>query len=626
MNTKLLSLTALLFLMQPLSAAVHYVSPGGTATWEQSTDMSTPCALSVANVNALAGDTVYLKGGTYSGNDDMTIKPRNTGTSEDNRIMFSNYINEEVNFEETKGIFIEKKSYITVNGINFNNMKRFLLIYGSHHITVSRCNFDGRHTDASSWQGALIMYSYNDPVGERVHSTHNWIHHCTFHRWAYNASDDHDGDLMDIGSNQSTEDSSSYNLIEDNVFAYGGHHTIGVYSRYNVIRNNYSHNELNPDNWDFEGFRAATTEGPNAGFCLWEGNRFGFAGQPEPDAGGSGMTFRSSNNIFRFNAVFHTVSGGIQTVCNLNNATNKIDHADYNHIYNNTFYHNGYEIAYAGHQGGIYFARWSGVSPVGNVVKNNIFYDNNGNVSHCGDDGSICYAGDIDPQIVENNWNNRQDPLFVNLSDNGPDDPSLPDFRLQKNSPCIDSGVCITKITSASGSGSQFQVEDAGYFTDGWGIIEGDEIQLEDSSQKARITKVDYNNNTITVDKSLTWTQNMGVSLAYAGSAPDLGAHEYTGSVHIKKSIYSNHTVNPQISVSQNLSRGNVIIHVINLSPDLIAGSKLKIYDLSGRLVDKLKIQNGTIFWNNGSVAPGTYFMQLEGTGHYLNQKLLVVQ
>jgi hypothetical protein len=612
--------------MQPLSAAVHYVSPGGTATWEQSTDITKPCALSVSNANALAKDTVYLRGGLYSGNGDMTIRPGNSGTSEDNRIVFSNYNNEEVNFEESRGIYIEKKSYITVNGINFKNMKRFLLIYGSHHITVSHCNFDGRHADASSWQGALIMYSYNDPAGERVHSTHNWIHHCTFHRWAYNAADAHDGDLMDIGSGQSAEDSSSYNLIEDNVFAYGGHHTIGVYSRYNVIRNNYSHNELNPDNWDFEGFRAATTEGPNAGFCLWEGNRFGFAGQPEPDAGGSGMTFRSSHNIFRFNAVYHTVSGGIQTVCNLNNATNEIDHADYNRIYNNTFYHNGYELAYAGHQGGIYFARWSGVSPVGNVVKNNIFYDNNANASHCSDDGSICYAGDIDSQIIENNWNNIEDPLFINQSNNGPDDPGLPDFHLQKNSHCIDSGAFITKITRASGSGSQFQVEDAGYFMDGWGIIEGDEIQLEDSSQRARITEVDYDNNIITVDKGLSWTQNMGISLAYWGSAPDLGAHEYTGVVNIENSNYNNNTINPQIMIYPNPSRGKFLIQLRNISLALMAGSKLQIYDLSGRLVDELKLQNEKFFWNNNSVTNGTYLMRLEGTNKHLSKKLLLIR
>jgi hypothetical protein len=47
------------------------------------------------------------------------------------------------------------------------------------------------------------------------------------------------------------------------------------------------------------------------------------------------------------------------------------------------------------------------------------------------------------------------------------------------------------------------------------------------SSQRARITTVNYETHTITVDASLAWTQGQGVSLAYEGLAPDLGAFEY---------------------------------------------------------------------------------------------------
>jgi hypothetical protein len=62
---------------------------------------------------------------------------------------------------------------------------------------------------------------------------------------------------------------------------------------------------------------------------------------------------------------------------------------------------------------------------------------------------------------------------------------------------------------------------------DGWGIIEGDLIQLADG-QRARITDVNYDTNTITVATVLSWTQEMGLGLAYEGSAPDLGAYEFT--------------------------------------------------------------------------------------------------
>jgi hypothetical protein len=51
-------------------------------------------------------------------------------------------------------------------------------------------------------------------------------------------------------------------------------------------------------------------------------------------------------------------------------------------------------------------------------------------------------------------------------------------------------------------------------------------IQLA-NGQRARITKVNYDANTITVGSSLSWTQNIGVSLPYEGPAPDIGAYEF---------------------------------------------------------------------------------------------------
>jgi hypothetical protein len=109
-----------------------------------------------------------------------------------------------------------------------------------------------------------------------------------------------------------------------------------------------------------------------------------------------------------------------------------------------------------------------------------------------------------------------------------PSDLNLPDLRLQASSPCIDTGAYPTRIISAAGSGTQFQVVDARYFIDGWGIphVQGDEIRLADG-QRARITDVDYETNVITVDRALTWTQNQGIALAYEGSAPDFGAYEF---------------------------------------------------------------------------------------------------
>ena len=488
----------------------YWASPDGQAAWtncrgELPLDGPSACALSTANTNASAGDTVYLRGGTYSGQE---IRPSNSGTCESNRIVFTNYNQENVLIRDSAyGIYIYKKSYISVNGINFYSLRRFMRIYAGHHNTISYCNFDQRSPESGDWVGALIADDPYDNTSASENSTHNWVHHCSFYRWVYGAYDEHRGGLLDIGS-WSAGDDSSYNLIEDNTFAYGGHHTIGVYSKYNVIRNNYIHNETNPDNWDFEGYRGAITEGPSAGFCLYEGNRFGFSKY-------SGMALRSPNSIFRFNTFYHNGSGAIQVV----SSQAGVDHADYNHIYHNSFYHNGHQATDPGFQGGMYFANWSGHSPVGNVVKNNIFYDNK--------NGSISYEGQIDPQEIENNWDqNDLDPGFADLSGSDPDDPDLPDLHLKPNSAAIDTGTWLTTITSASGSGTLFEVADADYFMDGWDIIEGDLIHLA-NGQRARITDVNYETNAITVDTDLSWTQNMGLSLAYEGSAPDIGAYEF---------------------------------------------------------------------------------------------------
>jgi hypothetical protein len=72
------------------------------------------------------------------------------------------------------------------------------------------------------------------------------------------------------------------------------------------------------------------------------------------------------------------------------------------------------------------------------------------------------------------------------------------------------------------------QVADAIYFFDGNGIAgeKGDTIQLG-PGQIAVVMSVNYDTNTLTLDRSLTWTAGQGVSLQYAGNAMDQGAYEY---------------------------------------------------------------------------------------------------
>ncbi|MHB9027453.1 MAG: hypothetical protein ACYC9O_01660 [Candidatus Latescibacterota bacterium] len=93
-------------------------------------------------------------------------------------------------------------------------------------------------------------------------------------------------------------------------------------------------------------------------------------------------------------------------------------------------------------------------------------------------------------------------------------------YHVDQGRPVADdqnSGTCLTAITSPSGSGTSFQVADAGYFMDGWGIghVRGDLLQLSGTPRRARIVTVDYATNTITVDAKLSWTRNQGVSMGF---------------------------------------------------------------------------------------------------------------
>ncbi|MCZ7645848.1 MAG: hypothetical protein M5U26_11275 [Planctomycetota bacterium] len=232
-------------------------------------------------------------------------------------------------------------------------------------------------------------------------------------------------------------------------------------------------------------------------------------------------------NIVRFNCFYGNNSAGLMLGVTRNYTSCPSD----NRIYSNTFYKNGSitaELAKALYNDtpsrestcGLGLAHWSGSRGVaGNAIKNNIFH---GNPKPYG-----LYKVTLEAQIVAGNWEEAGDPLFVEeQTPLDPTNPKVPDLRLRPGSPCVDKGVFLTQVASPDGSGTVFQVADAGYFTDGWNIIDGDRIQLEGSVESARVMKADYETNTLTLDRPLAWKRNQGVSLPFAGAAPDVGAYE----------------------------------------------------------------------------------------------------
>lgn len=489
-----------------LHAANHYVSPEGKASWSESTDMNSPCSLASANSHAGAGDTVILRVGNYT----SYIAPVNNGRDDDKRLIFRNHDGEKVIISGTRyAIHLDSKSYVTVEGIDFENCHQFLIIRNGHHNNILNCTFD-RNKYESTWMGSWVHDS----------STCNRIRNCTFSRFGWVLDGDDKGAVLDIGYDTSTTDATNYNVIENNVFFYGGHHILHICGSNNVIRGNYLHNEP----WmecDIEGGcgnRNAMTVGPMAERNLFEYNRFAFAGKPPDDNGANGLVIRCPKNIVRRNMSYANGAGGIAF------ASMTISIPTDNCVYFNTIYHNGYDDRVDHYwQAGITFGNWGNGMMPGNILINNIMHDNrNGK--------SIGGYGESGVQIIENNWMEEGKPGFLN--DTLPVDTSdatLPDFRLAEGSPCIDKGTFLTTITSETGSGITFSVENAGFFYDGWGIPgeTGDTVQLEEQKETAGIVKIDYESNTITLDHPLSWLKGQGISLSYSGNAPDLGAFEY---------------------------------------------------------------------------------------------------
>lgn len=585
-------------------AADYYVSPTGSATWSQCTNINTPCSLDTANSNAQAGDTVHLRAGTYK----TYIAPGKSGKSDFDRITYTSYNNEQVKIRDTRyAIHIDGRSYISVNGIDFHNCQQFLIIKNGHHNDIGHCIFDQNKIE-STWMGSWVHDS----------STYNRIHDCTFSRFGWVSNDDDKGAILDIGYDTSTTDATNYNIVENNVFFYGGHHILHICGKNNVVRENYLHNEewMTCSRTGGCGNRNAMTIGPMADQNLFEDNRFAFAGIPPDDNGANGLVVRSPHNIVRRNMCYANGAAGIGFASMT--VSNPID----NYIYSNTIYHNGYN-SYVDHfwTGGISFGNWGNGPMPGNIVVNNILHDNYNSKSITG-------YGDAGPQIIFNNWMDEGDPGF--MDDKIPTDttdPTLPDFRLKSDSPCIDKGVFLTNITSASGAGTTFTVDDAGFFYDGWGIPNevGDMIQLEGQANTSRIISIDYGQNSITVDRTLSWTQDQGLSLAYSGSSPDLGAFEFQStSVDVndlpqQSKLIGNYPnpFNPNTTICFELLKDSEV--------------SLEIYSSTGQLIERLlddTLTTGSheITWSPESVSTGVYLYVLEAQGKRQTDKMVLIK
>ncbi|MCD6322212.1 MAG: right-handed parallel beta-helix repeat-containing protein, partial [Clostridiales bacterium] len=388
------------------------------------------------------------------------------------------------------------RKYITVDGIQFHWVK-----YGVKLADCSYCIFTNINIRYAAGYGIFLSgQSHHNKV------TKNTIFHVGSWYW-----DEGDGIYLN----------GHHNLVDGNDISVTGHNPIGT--RGDVVE---TYNNIIQNNKVYKSGSSGLNANVNTHHEVWRDNI-------SHENTGAGFQSDSSNNMIYRNIFYrNALAISLYTTNGRTITGNKLFH---NTCFNNNHASNPSDFD-------VQMAEWGGVCDA-NIFKNNIFYNtskkylmffdgsnlkNNyfaDNDFFGGSDALIrVTAMGIKPlsswqkHYSTNFGNNQQDdPLFMNAVGD--------DFKLVPGSKCIDHGSFLTK-TVGSGNGRLITVKDVGYFCDGFGIIDGDRIQLEGSTELVHILKVDYDKQQVEIDKSISWTDGTGMSFVYNGSAPDIGALE----------------------------------------------------------------------------------------------------
>jgi len=479
---------------------------------------------------AAAGDTVFIREGTYT----EQLIPANSGTASA-PITYANFQDENAIISGTSlrpAIIISDREYLILDGLIVDNVNRWLYALNTHHCILKNNEFT-RAIDPGHSQKACLFFQ---------EATHNKI---------YN------NHIEDCAEDNIALIKSDYNIVENNTVIKGIHTLWAIKcGNNNIIRGNYFHNDIEKIGEIFDchdvGFDHEFNNILNqTKYNIVENNVFAYVPPHIDHSPYSGIQFAGQRSIIRNNIFYDNTGPGLQmTLYTFAEAHYNIE----NRIYNNVFYNNSFGgISITGSQSYEFYDnifknnilllndfdahddRWTWYRELdGHPVQlmnqrlNSFIFENNNFYSR--EDEYLITYGDRDsssnpPQQNLEWWHLNHPNLFI---DNTALDPMFyseddRDFHLLENSPMIDSGVFLTYTTS-SGSGTELSVEDVLYFYDGFGIENGDVIQLD--TELASVVDIDYGNNILRLDRSLTWTAGQGVSLPYEGS-PNMGALDY---------------------------------------------------------------------------------------------------
>jgi hypothetical protein len=535
--------------------ATRYVSSEGKEAAEGGAD--SPWSLAKANAAAEPGDTICLLDGVYKG---TPIAPARSGREGKPITYKADKANGALltaakkmpgpfpddDSDQPAAIFLLDRSHIVVDGIAVKDPGgRFLYAGGASFITVQNCHFENTEYPGA-WESCRFKR-----VGD----------HIVFR-----------GNVVKKGNDSVAITGGSFHLIEGNTFE-GAQHTclvlMGV--ERSVIRENTLRNR---DQKLMEVFstRQSKWKDPQrkSRRLLIERNRFELAGYGLKD-GFSGIQYAGNDSILRRN-IFRRCGTGMDFAGYGGTGDKRGNpealHNQHNRFYNNVIYDCGTQYVPQTGASGINFARdhknFGDLVLVNNIICRNRSQQEAGKKTGAAENtAQIMFRWDCRPTdaILLNNlilcdkpgqnvfyWQDAQyakaghpdnvtlqelERLYPrNASGNIEAEPKFVDadkgdFRLQDASPCIDAGRLLSRTRSA-GTGTVVEVEDVLFFTDGHGIVEADILRIGES--KVKVTKVDYEANALTLDRSVSWQKGEPVTLDYAGNAPDLGAFESAAS------------------------------------------------------------------------------------------------
>ena len=487
----------------------------------------------IAGAAAVAGpgDTVLIRSGIYS---EPLFVPRSGEPGLP--ITFKSYSRERpvltgAGFDPA--VLLSGRSNVVIDGLTVSNVVGWLRAEDARWILITNCTFTKATADGSRAGLKFIGADFN-----RIQNN-----------------------LIEDGNDNVVLIDSDYNVVEGNTIRQARH---GLWSilcgNFNVIRGNSCSNFLQKGGQisDCEGVPSDAPQKYDATkYNLVEGNTFEFTASSGNHSPYDGIQYSGQKGIIRRNRFYNTTGPALAFELYSDEARFVTD----TRVCHNVFYGTDFagvslpavkSYAFSGHlfKNNIFFrsefvandTRWpwftgelagKPVQIISARLDGFLFEANNILGTEPGQSYAITYgssASSSNPAQHPLSWWQENYPLlFTNNLERLPAfvSAAAADFRPADGSPMIDAGAFLTRTVGA-GTGTTMVVEDASWFFDGFGIPGevGDLIQLNGQTNAARIQRIDYAANSLTLDRALTWTAGQGVALQFAGQAPDMGAFE----------------------------------------------------------------------------------------------------